>query len=428
MKILYPDELNSRRLERSRRESRRARRQKLARLLRLGWTLIVVLVVTIGGLLMRPLPSVAAASKPLTFPAIQYASPMLWPAIGQASINIEGLGVVAASTGDIDQKPVPTASTAKLFTALMVMQKHPLKLGENGSNLTFTDSDVAIYQDYADKGGVVFPASAGQTISQLQALQALLLPSANNVADLLATWSYGSVSDYAAAATDYLRGQGLTNTTVHDASGFSPLTVSTASDLTRAMSLAMQDEVLASILKMSRVDIEPAGEILSTNKLLGTNGIVGGKTGNTDEARSCFVFAADHQLQDSSSVQIYGAVLGQQDMQTAMQTALQVLDVAKQNTVSDTIIKAGDKLSDIGLPWGSSATVVSRDDITINRWKPDTVSADLRLNDISFSTDTDQPVGSITLEGKDKPVDVYLQSEVTSPSVKWRILGRYQKS
>ncbi len=190
----------------------------------------------------------------------------------------------------------------------------------------------------------------------------------------------------------------------------------------------MQDEVLASILKMPRVDIEPAGEILSTNRLLGTNGIVGGKTGNTDEARSCFVFAADHQLQDSSSVQIYGAVLGQQDMQTAMQTALQVLDVAKQNTVSDTIIKAGDKLSDIELPWGSSATVVSRDDITINRWKPDVVSADLRLNDISSSTDTGKPVGNITVKGKDKPVDVYLQSEVTSPSVKWRILGRYQKS
>ena len=62
---------------------------------------------------------------------------------------------------------------------------------------------------------------AGTSLTQREMLEALLLPSANNVADALAIWAYGSLAGYKSAAQEYLKQHGLTQTTVgSDASGW----------------------------------------------------------------------------------------------------------------------------------------------------------------------------------------------------------------
>ncbi|TME80179.1 MAG: hypothetical protein E6I43_13600 [Chloroflexi bacterium] len=87
----------------------------------------------------RPLPVTAATS---VVPAVEHvgtAPALPWPAQGEAALLVEGLGEVGSSGG---RSPAPMASTAKMMTALIVLDDHPLALNEPGPTLTITRADV----------------------------------------------------------------------------------------------------------------------------------------------------------------------------------------------------------------------------------------------------------------------------------------------
>ncbi|MGF7121829.1 D-alanyl-D-alanine carboxypeptidase family protein [Rhodococcus sp. BE178] len=191
------------------------------------------------------------------------------------------------------QRPQPTASTAKIITALTVLGKEPLAPGQDGPVLTMTEADAELYRSYAAREGSVVVVGQGQELTQREILEGMLLPSANNLADTLATWAFGSLADYRTAATDLVRSLGMTATTVgSDASGFSPSTTSTAHDLTLLAAAAMRHPVIAEIVARPDAVISGVGVVRNTNWLLGRQGVVGLKTGTTDEAGGVFLFAA----------------------------------------------------------------------------------------------------------------------------------------
>src|SRR5690606_10140017 len=114
-----------------------------------------------------------------------------------------------------------TASMAKVITALAILEKQPLEAGQAGPTYTLTSHDVAVYHMYAAKNGSVLPVHEGMQLTQYQALQAMLLPSANNIADMMVERVFGSEDAYLEYAHDMLRRMGLSRTVVADASGFS---------------------------------------------------------------------------------------------------------------------------------------------------------------------------------------------------------------
>ncbi|QBJ96285.1 D-alanyl-D-alanine carboxypeptidase [Rhodococcus sp. ABRD24] len=191
------------------------------------------------------------------------------------------------------QRPQPTASAAKVITALAVLGKAPLVPGEEGPVLTMTEADSQLYWDYATHGGSVVAVGQGQELTQYEILEAMLLPSANNLADTLAIWAFGSIDGYRSAATQLVRSLGMKATTIgEDASGFSPTTTSTAEDLTRLATAAMREPVIAEIVARPEAVIPGVGPVRNTNWLLGQQGVVGLKTGTTDAAGGVFLFAA----------------------------------------------------------------------------------------------------------------------------------------
>ena len=212
-----------------------------------------------------------------------------WPAYGQSAYGTLGYGVLAVSDSQAPQ--VPIASLAKTITALAILQKKPLKLGEQGPTITITTADVAMYNEYLSKSGSVTKVSAGQQITQYNAMQAMLLASANNLADSLAIWGFGSIEAYTDYANTMVRKMGLKNTTVADSSGFSPLTVSTAEDMTRIAIAYMKKPVLQEITMQSGAVIPGTGTIESRNSVYNTAEEFGVKTGNTDQAGRCFIAA-----------------------------------------------------------------------------------------------------------------------------------------
>src|SRR5207244_12936930 len=88
------------------------------------------------------------------------------------------------------------ASLAKVMTAYLVLRDHPLRLGQDGPAITLTDADVADTDRRRRQRESVVSIAAGEQLTERQALQALLLPAANNIAAVLARWHAGAVARF----------------------------------------------------------------------------------------------------------------------------------------------------------------------------------------------------------------------------------------
>jgi D-alanyl-D-alanine carboxypeptidase (penicillin-binding protein 5/6) len=231
----------------------------------------------------------------------------VWPAAGQAAFVEGGQAKIQAGP---NQHAAPIASVAKVMTAYLVLRAHPLGLGDDGPTITLTDADVADTDRRRGQRESVVSIAAGEQLTERQALQALLLPSANNIAAVLARWDAGSVDRFVARTNDAARSLGMTHTRYTDPSGYDDATVSTAADQVRAVDRAMRLPVFASIVGTPSTTLPVAGAVDNTDILLGHDGFVGVKTGSDDAAGGCFAFRAI-RLIDGKRTTITGVVLGQ---------------------------------------------------------------------------------------------------------------------
>jgi serine-type D-Ala-D-Ala carboxypeptidase (penicillin-binding protein 5/6) len=231
----------------------------------------------------------------------------VWPARGQAAFVLAGQSQVHAGP---NQHAAAIASVAKVMTAYLVLRDHPLRPGQSGPTITLTDADVADTDRRRRQQESVVSVGAGERLTELQALQALLLPSANNIAAVLARWDAGSVGRFVARMNATARSLGMNRTRYTDPSGYDDATVSTAADQVRIVDRAMRVPAFASIVATSIAALPVAGIVHNTNTLLGHNGFVGVKTGSTAAAGGCFAFRAIRWI-DGKRTAITGVVLGQ---------------------------------------------------------------------------------------------------------------------
>jgi serine-type D-Ala-D-Ala carboxypeptidase (penicillin-binding protein 5/6) len=234
-------------------------------------------------------------------------SSTVWPAYGQAAFVQTGQSQVQAGP---NQHAAAIASVAKVMTAYLVLRHHPLQPGEDGPTITLTDADVADTDRRRRQQESVVAIAAGEQLTERQALQALLLPSANNIAAVLARWDAGSADRFVARMNAAARSLGMTDTRYTDPSGYDDATVSTAAEQVRIVDRAMRLPVFASIVATPSATLPVAGTVHNTNTLLGYNGFVGVKTGSDEAAGGCFAFRAIRWI-DGKWTTITGVVLGQ---------------------------------------------------------------------------------------------------------------------
>jgi D-alanyl-D-alanine carboxypeptidase (penicillin-binding protein 5/6) len=231
----------------------------------------------------------------------------VWPAQGQAAFVQTGQWQIQASP---NQHAAAIASVAKVMTAYLVLRDHPLRPGQDGPTITLTEADVADTDRRRPQQESVVSIAAGEQLTELEALEALLLPSANNIAAVLARWDAGSAGRFVARMNATARSLGMTHTGYTDPSGYDDATVSTAADQVRIVDRAMRLPVFASIVATPSANLPVAGTVHNTNTLLGHNGFVGVKTGSTAAAGGCFAFRAIRWI-DGKRTTITGVVLGQ---------------------------------------------------------------------------------------------------------------------
>jgi serine-type D-Ala-D-Ala carboxypeptidase (penicillin-binding protein 5/6) len=165
------------------------------------------------------------------------------------------------------------ASTTKIMTALVALETYAL-----------TDS-LFVYDDTV--GGSTIGLAKGEQYSLESLLYAMLLPSANDAAETIASNYPGGRNAFIARMNEKAEELLLTDTVYDDPAGLEDDgNYTTASDLASLASYAIQDKTIAEIAgTRTKIITDTTGSrvlpLENLNILLGVNGVVGVKTGYT---------------------------------------------------------------------------------------------------------------------------------------------------
>jgi serine-type D-Ala-D-Ala carboxypeptidase (penicillin-binding protein 5/6) len=389
--------------------------------------IVSLLMVVIAGTytvitITRPFAELSASVPKTELAITTQASTLPWPTYGQGAFGLNGK--VIARHGK--QEQVAIASVTKVITALVILERHPMAVNEDGESFTMDADDVALYNRYVSINGSVTPVSVGQKLTQRDMIEAIMLPSANNIADELAIWSFGSIAGYVDYANKYLAKNGLNDTVVGgDASGYLPDSRSTMSDLVKLGALAMQNKTLAAIVEQKTAVIPGVGTVKNYNNLLGTNGIVGVKTGNNDENGGVFLGATTAQV-NGKTVTLITALGGAPNLGTVLRDSGTLLAAVRTTFADTTIVQKDAVLATYTQPTGRALQAVAARDLSITALRGDSVKATVKIDSIGYNATVGQTVGSVTIPATDyspeTSVPIVLKHAPTKPDIWYRLL------
>ncbi|MFJ8004296.1 serine hydrolase [Streptomyces fagopyri] len=337
------------------------------------WTPLALLLVVIFAIAqaVRPLPSATlglTADATYTFEGGTLDLP--WPGKGQSAIEVQGVGSLGT---DGKQAPAPIASVAKIMTAYVILQEHPLKGDEGGEKIT-VDQQAEDESKLPDESTAAM--SKGQQFTEREMLQMLMIPSGNNAARLLARWDSDNKS-FVAKMNAAAKKLGMTNSTYTDPSGLQKTTMSTATDQLKLAERVMQNDVFRGIVGMASAQVPGLdSKIYNNNDLLVKQvGVIGLKTGSSTPAGGNLVWAATKTVNGKQQT-IYGAVLGQNagtgkvwdSLQLALSNSQKLIDKVQKGLTSATVVKKGDVVGYVDDQLGGRTPVVATKNMTAVGW------------------------------------------------------------
>lgn len=234
-------------------------------------------------------PDRRAGADPLAGPP--FLTSPAWAVADGRTGNVLGSGDAA--------KARPMASTTKVMTALIVLTAAE-------ADPAILDQIVTVSARAADTPGSSAKIAAGEKVPVGELLYGLLLPSGNDAAVALAEHvgpRFGDASGgdglarFVAEMNRRAKTLGLRATSYDDPNGLSRGNVSSARDLAALTYAAMRNERFRTYVQTRRHEsriTSPNGEKRpvtwgNTNRLLGTAGYDGVKTGTTTPAGHCLV-------------------------------------------------------------------------------------------------------------------------------------------
>ncbi|MBG0854533.1 D-alanyl-D-alanine carboxypeptidase [Streptomyces spinoverrucosus] len=385
------------------------------------WTPLVILLAIVFAIVqaVRPLPTPAlelTAEESYTFEGDKASLP--WPSEGQGAMDVTGIGTMG-SFGE--QKPVAIGSVAKAMTAYIILKEHPLKPGEEGPQIE-VDATAEKEGGYDQQGNesTLNTVKAGDKLTERQAISAIMIPSANNIARLVARWDAGSEEAFVKKMNDTAKELGMTNTTYTDPSGLEGTTVSTAEDQVKLGNELVRIPALVEITKLPKWTDPSGQEWRNWNTLVPYNGAIGIKTGTTTTAGGNLLFAATKEV-GGETVTVVGAILGQHTApiidtvnavsETAMLGAQEALTSAK-------IMKKGDVVGYVDDRLGGRTPVVVTQDVTAVGWAGHKVKLSFASDAVPHTAKAGTKVGTLTVgdgSGGAVEVPVALQSDLDEP-------------
>lgn len=388
------------------------------------WTPIVLLLAVVFAVVqaVRPLPAptlALTAKSTFTFDGDKVSLP--WPAEGQGAMDVSGIG---SMDGFGEQKPVPIGSVAKAMTAYVVLKDHPLQPGKDGPSID-VDAKAEKEGGYDSEGeSTLNTVKEGDKLSQKDALSAIMIPSANNIARLLARWDAGSEEAFVKKMNAAAKDLGMTGTTYTDPSGLKETTVSTAQDQVKLGNELVKIQALMDITKLPTWK-DPSGKTWQNyNRLVPYNNAVGVKTGSTTKAGGNLLFAATKDA-GGETVTVVGAILGQHKapiIDTVNAVSKTAMLAAQDAVKASTILKKGDVVGYVDDGLGGQTPVVVTKNVSAVGWAGLTVKLELadgaKGAAVPHSAKAGTQVGQLKVgdgSGGAVTVPVALQKDLTEP-------------
>ena len=329
--------------------------------------------------LLAPLEAATAQVAPYESP-VQEALDLAFPDFGASAIGAIGFDGTFASSGD--DTALPIASITKVITVLVVLDAKPLEVGEQGPSIDITQTDVALWNKQVAQNGSVAPVRAGITLTERQLMDLVLVKSANNYAETLVNWAFGSEKSYLPVARDWLKENKLLKTSLADSTGFLPGNRATSSDLVELGKIALANPVLAAIVDTKSEVVPNIGEIENTNELLGSTGVRGIKTGTTEDAGACLLFAADYMIGEHP-VTVVGVMLGGKTHPELNERIKKLLKSVKASFHEVTLATDGQVFASYDTPWGDGTQAVAAETSTVLVWGQTPVTLLVDVEDIT---------------------------------------------
>lgn len=364
---------------------------------RVGVALVLLLVAAGAVNYLRPIPSVSAAALLPSTDRVPGTAPALpWPAHGSAAVGVSGLGFIASSG---NEQAMPAASVTKVMTALIVLEDHKLKKGESGPTVTINQADVQSYQTDLQQQQSVARVEVGETLTELQLLQGMLIPSANNFAETVARWDAGTLDSFVSKMNARAAALRLAHTKFADVAGAAAESVSTPTDLMTLGMVAMKDEVFAETVARAQVDLPVAGTVINVNGVLGRSGIVGIKTGSGLNTGANYLFAAQATI-DSHVITMFGCVMGQPTLAASFDSAQALIAAMSAALHVRRVISRSQSVATYTTPWGDQTDLIATVDLDLAEWPGMVVRQRLDARTIVI----DKPLPPSTQEGTEHVV------------------------
>ncbi len=334
-----------------------------------------------------PLKAPGKTSGGLEDPLVEATAAML--------VNPETNMVLYEKNAD---KQVFPASTTKIMTAIITLE-----------NAKLTDTVTAEASDFehvtADSSNA--DIKEGETVTVKDLLYALMLPSANEAAYMLARHVGGTWQNFVEMMNAKAVELGCTGTNFANPCGLhADSHYTTVRDLYRITQYAMKDETFTDIVstvqhRMAATNIHPERIIYTTNQLIYSSyqpwaygNCTGIKTGHTSQAGNCLVASAK-----KGKGVLYSIVMGCKDAPNASTVARSFTETKRlfewgfENFVTKTLVQKGDIVTEIEVRLSADTnklTLTAKNDLVMS------IPKDLELEDMEMTTTVP--------ESKDAPI------------------------
>ncbi|HZU79443.1 MAG TPA: hypothetical protein VE991_05965, partial [Acidimicrobiales bacterium] len=271
------------------------------------------------------------------------------------------------------------------------------------------------------------PVVTGQSFSERQLLDGLMIHSANDFADSLARWDAGSLSAFVAKMNATAQALGMRATHYADPSGIDENSVSTAGDQLRLTDAAMAIPAFAAIVAQPTITVAGVGLLANYVPAVGTDGVVGVKSGFTQAAMGCVVLAAERTVA-GRQVLVLAALTGQQSgaadpIRVADRRAVALIDAAASGVVQQTLVERGTQVGYVGAQWRSGTVgLVTGDAVQTLAWPGQQVEFTMQTASVRAGLARGAAVGTLVVtKGTQRfRVPVRTTGDLPGPSWHWR--------
>jgi D-alanyl-D-alanine carboxypeptidase (penicillin-binding protein 5/6) len=180
--------------------------------------------------------------------------------------------------------------------------------------------------------------------------------------------------------------------------------------------------VFAQIVGTKSIRLPTAGTVNNVNELLGIDGVVGIKTGYTEDAGGNLAFAAKREAA-GSTIEVIGIVLGQENRPAAFTATRTILNSLNTGLQVVRAIPAGQPVGQADPAWGDEVDVIVPEDVMMMVWPGMTMQTTVEMLEVPADGKQGDQVGwlNVKIGEQEARVPLVLARDIDGAGIAWKL-------